>query len=369
MRYPLGISRRRLETIDLLRGLCILAVVIHHLNLRIRFNKSSLGAMLPDHLNRALFRTGSYSVKIFFVISGFLITSTILNRWGHLDKIDIRAFYRLRFARIAPCLLALLAILGTLELAGATGFVINPQRTNLPRALLAALTFHVNWLETKYGYLPGAWDILWSLSIEEAFYLIYPLLCRFLKPRWLIALAAALLILGPLFRSVLASNEMATDYAYLANFDCIALGCLVAAVPIRLGRFAEIAGWLLLALMVFVRPPLRGGLDVTVLAIAAALVVQHAQNQAPRSPALLRWFGRNSYEVYLTHMFVVTLGTQWFTAHHLPINFTPLWFAGSVAAAGLLGYAVARWYSEPLNRRLRHKTLLTAPLLTENVNV
>jgi peptidoglycan/LPS O-acetylase OafA/YrhL len=108
--------------------------------------------------------------------------------------------------------------------------------------------------------------------------------------------------------------------------------------------------------MVFVRPPIRGGLDVTVLAVAAALVIQFERD----APAALRWFGRNSYEVYLTHMFVVTLGTQWFTSHHVPISLAPLWFAGTVAAAGLLGFAVARWYSEPLNRRLRGKPLLSA---------
>jgi len=319
-----------------------------------------MGAMLPGDLNRALFWTGSYSVKVFFVISGFLITSTILSRWGALDRIDIRAFYRLRFARIAPCLLALLAILSVLHLAGVPGFVINPQRTNLPRALLAALTFHVNQLEITHGYLPGAWDILWSLSIEEAFYLIYPLLCRYVRPRYLVALAALLFIAGPLFRSALAPNEMATDYGYLANFDCIALGCLVAAVPIRFGPVAQFAGWAGLAVMVFVRPRISGGLDVTVLAVAAALVIQFER----RSPAVLRWFGRNSYEVYLTHMFVVTLGTQWFASHHVPTGFAPLWFAGTIAAAGLLGFAVAHWYSEPLNRRLRRK-----PLLSATVNV
>ena len=76
---PLGglsflIATRRLESVDFLRGLCAFLVVIHHINLRIKFNKSSFGVLLPDDLNRALFWTGSYSVKVFFVVSGFLIT-------------------------------------------------------------------------------------------------------------------------------------------------------------------------------------------------------------------------------------------------------------------------------------------------------
>lgn len=371
------ISTRRLESVDCLRGVCAFLVVIHHINLRIKFNKSFFGALLPDDLNRALFWTGSYSVKVFFVVSGFLITSTILARWGSLGKIDCRAFYRLRFARIAPCLLGLLAILSVLHLAGATGFAINPKRTTLPRALFAALTFHVNWLETKVGYLPANWDVLWSLSIEEAFYLLYPLLCRYLKARFLFAIALALLIAGPFFRSVLAPNEMATDYGYLANMDCIALGCLTAIFAPRLRAWrgkAEIAGWIGLALVVFLRRLVlpkaffSAGLDVTVLSIAAALALLGAGG-LPRIPMILtapfRWFGRSSYEIYLTHSFIVILGSQWFAAHKIPIEYAPAWFAGSVAAAGLLGFAVAHWYSEPLNRKLRRQK----PLLRETVNV
>ncbi len=343
---------------DVLRGLCAFLVVIHHTNLRIKFNKSWFGALLPEDINRGLFWTGSYSVKIFFVISGFLITSTILSRWGSLEKIDLRRFYWLRFARIGPCLLGLLAILSTLHLTGAPGFVINPTRTNLPRALFAALTFHSNWLETRVGYLPGAWDILWSLSVEEAFYLFYPLLCRSLKPRWLLAIALGLIFAGPFFRTVLAPNEMATDYAYFANMDCIAIGCLVAAVPIRLGRVASLAGWVGLALIVFARsivfrkPVYTSGLDVTIVALAVALILQFPVDRV-RFASPLTWFGRNSYEIYLTHMFVVTLGTQWFTAHHLPANAAPAWFAGTVLAAAGLGFAVAHFYSEPMNRKLR----------------
>jgi peptidoglycan/LPS O-acetylase OafA/YrhL len=301
------------------------------------------------------------------VISGFLITSTILSRWGELGKIDIPAFYRLRFARIAPCLVALLVILSVLDLAGATGFVINPERTNLPGALFAALTFHVNWLESQVGYLPGSWDILWSLSIEEAFYLAYPILCRFLKPKYLIVSAALLLILGPFCRVVLEPYRMSSDYAYFANLDCIALGCLTAAIPLRLGNRVRFVGWGALALIVFARrlvfpkPIYSLGLDVTIVAIAAALAIQDSHpGPVVRFVNPLRWFGRHSYEVYLTHMFAVLLGAQWFNSRHLSMAWAPVWYAGIISMAAWTGYAVSRWYSEPMNRRLRGKPLLTA---------
>lgn len=359
------ISIKRLESVDFLRGLCIILVVIHHINLRIRFNKSSLGAMLPDDLNNALFWTGSDSVKVFFVVSGFLITSTILARWGSLEKIDIRAFYRLRFARIAPCLLGLLAILSVMHMAGVTGFVIRPERATLPRALFAALTFHVNWLETRVSYLPANWDVLWSLSVEEAFYLLYPLLCRYLKPRYLIAVAVALIVAGPFFRSVLAPNQIGSDYMYFANLDCMAFGCIAAVAAPRFRFRTHLVGWIMLTAIVLTRNSIlprfvfKSGLDVTLFAIAAALIVFGARPGPFRFTEPLQWFGRNSYEVYLTHSFIVILGTQWFNGHHLPINAAPLWFAGSLALSGLLGFAVARWYSEPMNRLLRKKALLS----------
>jgi peptidoglycan/LPS O-acetylase OafA/YrhL len=359
----------RLPAVDFLRGLCILAVVLHHINLRIRFNQSGLGKHLPDLAHRALFWSGSYGVKVFFVISGFLITTTILARWGSLAAIDCKRFYQLRFARIAPCLLALLAILSVLHLAGVTGWVINPKRATLPRALLAALTFHVNWLETKVSYLPANWDVLWSLSVEEAFYLAYPLVCRFIRNKWvLLGIALALMAAGPFARTVWAPNDIGSDYLYFANLDGIALGCVTAVIAwskpasgwtVPVARYG---GWALMALIAIARPAARvlnlynPGLDVTVLEIGAALLlfaIAHQPSPGRASGAWVRWYGRNSYEVYLTHSFFTVLGLQVFQRMHASIDTAVWWFLGIAALSGVVGAAVARWYSEPLNRKLR----------------
>lgn len=346
----------RLPGIDVIRGLCILEVVIHHINIRIRFNKSPLGSFVPDWANNTLFWSGSYAVKVFFVVSGFLITSTILARWKSLPEIDLKGFYRLRAARIAPLMLVTLTILSVLHLAGATGFVINPARATLPRALLAALTFHVNWLESRVSYLPGAWDIVWSLSVEEIFYLAYPALCRYFRNKWQpITLAGALIAAGPFFRTVLAHNEIASDYSYLSNMDGIAIGCLAAMAASRV-RIKPYWGAALMLYVVTVRFGLpRTGLDVTLLEIGTALAILGltAPNTPSRWTAPLRWLGRNSYEVYLTHMFVVTAGTTLYNAVGKPIAWAPFWFLGMFATAAALGGVAARFYSEPLNRKLR----------------
>ena len=123
---------------------------------------------LPEQLVSSLVWNGQPGVQIFFVVSGFLITATTLRRWGTLSRVSLRGFYLMRFARIVPLLLLLLSVLTILHLGKVKYFVVSPKTGGLGRALIAALTFHVNVLEARRGYLPGSWDILWSLSVEES---------------------------------------------------------------------------------------------------------------------------------------------------------------------------------------------------------
>ena len=374
---------KRVPGIDVLRGLCIVAVVLHHVNLRIRFSESGPGKWIGHTANLAFFWNGSYGVRVFFVISGFLIAGWSIKRWGELKKIELRQFYLLRFARIAPCLAGLLLILTALDLAGVPRFTIDPQHTTLGRAILAAATFHINWLEARTGYLPAAWDVLWSLSVEEVFYLFFPLLCTVLRRQsLLIAVLCGFIVAGP-FARVHAWNEIWSDYGYLCCMDGIAIGCLAAIVAARF-RFGDGVNRALLAsgaLMALLITVFRGtaerigfykvGLDDTVLEIGIALVLialqqRFERNAASAKPAkprwlafaawpsgVLRWFGRDSYEVYLTHMFAVWPMAIAFRGFGLSTNLEAPWFLGTAAIAGVLGYCVARYYSEPLNRALR----------------
>ena len=167
-------SSGRFDGIDVLRGVSIVAVVVHHINIHMGASESVLAKALPRQVAATLFWNGANGVTVFFAISGFLITTMAIRRWGALSQVRIADFYRLRFARIVPLLVALLAVLSVLHLARVPWFVINPERSTLPRALLAAATFHINWLESQRGYLPPNWDVLWSLSVEEVFYLFFP---------------------------------------------------------------------------------------------------------------------------------------------------------------------------------------------------
>src|SRR5579871_789252 len=120
----------RVPGIDVLRGLCIIAVVLHHINIRIHFRDSGLGHLIGPAAIRVLFWSGYYGVRVFFVISGFLITTWSLKRWGSLAQMDRRQFYLMRFARIMPCLLGLLVVLSILDRAGVPKFTINTQHTS-----------------------------------------------------------------------------------------------------------------------------------------------------------------------------------------------------------------------------------------------
>lgn len=365
----------RIPGIDLLRGLCIIAVVVHHVNLRIPFKESTLGQMLGKQGNALLFWSGYYGVIVFFVISGFLITSWSLKRWGGLAQMNWKHFYAMRFARIVPCLVGVIVLLSVLHLLGADGFVIDPKRTDLFHALFAAATFHVNVLESNVGYLPGGWDVLWSLSVEEVFYIFFPLLCLWMKrPSLLIAVFLGFISIGPFARTMLTQNEYWADNGYLSCMDGIAFGCLAAMISNKLTvartAWMQIVGTALCLLVVYFRHVTgslglyKTGLNVTVLELGTALLVIAAHQRLIAGKARthwwsspIRWFGRNSYEIYLSHMLIVLPFTLLYTEMSKPIETAVLWFIAIIAICSALGYTVMRYYSEPLNRMLRARLM------------
>jgi peptidoglycan/LPS O-acetylase OafA/YrhL len=375
--------------VDLLRGLSILSVVLLHCWLRFFLNGVKVGTGLPRWLSRLLLRNGGNGVTVFFAISGFLIMLTSLHRFGGLSGMRPRRFYRIRFARIAPLLLLILVVLSLLHWASLYSLAFDSwhvkKAVGLPRALFSALTFHLNWLEAKTGYLPANWDVMWSLSVEEMFYLFFPLVCvAFVGKRsplrrvgWplLFLLAGALLVLGPWARSVWITTDIGQEKSYLGGMNAIAMGCLAALLCDKLLRVAairrrwlfaaEIAGWVLIAWMatwprwVWLHEAgqflARTDLDDTVLPLGVCLVMVTTVLRGSRGggwvTAPVRWFGRHSYEVYLTHEFLVLLGVMSFLRWH---GARPgMWTVMITLLTAPLGWAVTRWFSEPMNRLLR----------------
>ena len=365
-------SWTRLDGVDLLRALAIFFVLMNHVNIRLLSAKVPYLRGLPHQLVNSLVWNGQFGVQIFFAVSGFLITSTTLRRWGSLSRVSVRDFYRLRFARIAPLLLLLLALLSLLHMAHFYDFIVPAKTGGLGRALVAALTFHVNVLEARRGYLPGNWDILWSLSVEEMFYLFFPLASFLLgRGKLLVILLLTFVALGPFGRTAFAhGNEVWQEYSYLAGMDAIALGCLTALFVARhrLSRpFLLTMGSVGTALLTFsLGFSLRGsswglgrnGLNMTILAVGTCMVIAAAAQTHWRGPRVFTPFlilGQRSYEIYLTHMFVVFAFFHLFLMAGKPMRGVPALFAMVILFAILLGELVARFYSEPMNRWLRNR--------------
>ncbi|HEX7731069.1 MAG TPA: acyltransferase [Rhodanobacter sp.] len=355
--------------IDLLRGLAIVLVVFNHLGLRIPLEKTALAAVLPAWLLNRLNWNGYEAVYVFFVISGFLIAGNALRRWGSLAAIDARAFYARRFARIVPCLLALLAVLSALHLLGVQDYVIHHAGQSLPRALLSALGLHLNWYEGRTGYLPGSWDVLWSLSIEEAFYLGFPLACLLLRRRVLLVPPLALLALSlPWARAALHGNEIWLEKAYLPGMAAIATGVLGALLAVAWRppqRTAAMLGWLGAAGLGAVLLDgsalwhwLRDGymLVLTCSTLCLLLCCRRRSGEGalmpPRGFGWLRSWGRLSYEIYLTHMFVVFTVVRAYRAWGDPARGW-LWYLPALGLCWLLGAAVERLLSTPCGEWLR----------------
>ena len=325
MKTNTNISAKRNQGIDILRGFCILAVILLHLNIQVDFKETFLGAILPRPWFNLFFWSGFYGVVIFFTLSGYLIANSTIQKWHVLGHINMRGFYMIRFARIMPLLVVLLLILVSLHLLDIPGFVINEEQTSLGRAVFSVLTFHINWLQIKVGYLPANWDVLWSISIEETFYLFFPILCFFIRKEWqFIAVVSVFLFISPWARVALFPGNELGDRNHLAFIDSIAMGCITAILAHRV-RFSKIyqllfliIGSICMILVLFFRgwvyrSGLVGmGLNITLLSLGVSLVVLWMHNRHITGKEKDRWIfrgirkmGRLSYEIYVTHMFII----------------------------------------------------------------
>lgn len=361
----------RNRQIDLLRGISILLVLFHHFNIAYRLDDTSLSRVFGWEAVRAVARNGNYGVTMFFVISGYLITTNAFRRWSEPGHVDVRAFYGLRIARIIPCLLLLLAAVNALAQAGIAIFQ-NHSPVGAPVSFwlvnLASLTFWMNVLIGAHGWTNYALGVLWSLSIEEVFYLSFPLLClAFRREARLIAFWLACIVAGPAYRFFHQGDEGGYLYAYFACFDAIAIGCCAAALGrgvVWRGGMRSLLTWLTAAGMTFVYLfwPIRESnvFGVTAVAVGTAVLLLAAQNRPveptirpARPSAMFEGLGRLSYELYLFHLIVLGL---------LRTIFPPSGVTGDEKLALLSAYlllsaglatSIARCYAEPLNRNIR----------------
>ncbi|MBR8092498.1 acyltransferase [Burkholderia cenocepacia] len=370
--------------IDLLRGVSILLVLLHHFNIAYPLRDTALARVLGWDTIHAIVRNGNYGVTMFFAISGYLITSNARRRWGSLGALDVRAFYVSRIARIVPCLLLLLALVNGLAAAGVPIFTNHaPQGIAVSYWLvnLASLTFWMNVLIGAYGWVNYALGVLWSLSVEEMFYLSFPLLCIALRrDTRLFAFWLLIAAIGPVYRYTHPGDEGGFLYAYFACFDGIAIGCCTALLAER-ARWQMLAAapvqWLVAALMtaLYLAWPIAQshvfGVSAMALGTAVLLIGAHAEH-APahgRLFAPLRWSGRLSYELYLFHLIVLgALRTLWPPSVTQGDGKLALLVAYLALSAGVSA-VIARGYATPLDRFIKRIASRPAARMTDSARV
>jgi peptidoglycan/LPS O-acetylase OafA/YrhL len=221
-RAPISAQRTdHLPSLDGLRAISILLVLLGHLSGTRPIGRLYFGVGDIAHLG----------VVAFFVISGFLITSLLLAEHKKKGRVSLKLFYARRALRIFP---ASYAFIGCITLLWMTGLI------QLHGAdLWHAVTYTVNYSVSRSWYIGH----LWSLSVEEQFYLLWPFAFVALGPRRAIWVAAAVIVLGPAARLAAALFLRGTPYRDLEMFpmvaDSLAAGCLLA----RMRGWLEAQPW------------------------------------------------------------------------------------------------------------------------------
>ena len=234
---PTWLDRGRIPCLDGLRAVAILLVIFAHSH----FPGDHL---LPLRALRG--RCGFLGVQLFFVLSGFLITTLMLREVQRTGRVHLGHFYLRRALRILPVYAVYLLLLAILDACGSARFG--------GRHWLAAATYTVNFLPAP---LPSLMSHLWSLCVEEHFYLLWPLLMAVLPLRWCLRAIPACLAMAFLLRWILlAYPGVPIDLLTFTRIDDIAVGCglaFLAREPAwrrRLDAFIT-PGRLVLLLLVF----------------------------------------------------------------------------------------------------------------------
>ncbi|WP_287906784.1 acyltransferase [Acinetobacter sp.] len=357
--------------IDVLRGISILLVLIHHFNIPYKLHDTFLGVeIFGESLNNLIARNGNYGVTMFFVISGFLITQHALQRSGSLGHIRVKDFYVRRIARIMPCLVLLVAmvtIFGAMGLKPFMNQAPNDIEVSYGLTVFSAFTFWMNILIIENGWVNYALGVLWSLSVEEVFYLAFPILCLVLgRGKGFIALLLAVICYAPYFRSLhFAEESGAYLYHYFSSFDGIAIGCLTALLIQKVGTTLNIPKIIvpvvcILMIILYLYAPIKevSTWGVSIFALLSAILIfcfaQHPQAE-PSSilSKAMQWIGQRSYEMYLFHLIILGM----FKVFYLPketlsvekLMLLPIYFIGVF----ILSWAIEKYYSVPLNRQIR----------------
>jgi peptidoglycan/LPS O-acetylase OafA/YrhL len=346
-----------IPSLDGIRAISVLIVVLGH---------SGLQALVP----------GGLGVTIFFFLSGYLISTLMLAEHERSGGLNILNFYARRVFRLMPPLVITLAIAYGLTYSGLLAGAITSK------GLAAQLLYFANYYGLFFdpgNTIPDGTGILWSLAVEEHFYIFYPLLMtlllgRPLRPRTIGALLGIVCLLVLAWRiHLVQSAGFVPDRTYYASdtrIDSIVYGCILALVmnparqPQRPGSMS-LAQWAVLATaaaallltLVYRDPTFRETTRYSIQGLALMPIfyfaVRYSDNQLFRrlnSPWIMT-LGTYSYAIYLIHYVVIRL-----IDNNVPAVAEKSFILFPIALLISIAFAAAiERFVEPYFRQLRRK--------------
>jgi len=362
---PLGADRARaagltvtIPSLDGIRAISVLLVVLAH---------SGFGTIVP----------GGLGVTIFFFLSGYLITTLLLAEIERVGKIAISNFYARRIFRLAPALLITLAIAYGLTYSGLLPGQITLE--GLTAQILYFANYFIIFFDPSANEMPAGTGILWSLAIEEHFYIFFPLFIALfvrkgsrLRTIGIVFIITCVVILTWRIHLV-QSPEFFTDRTYLASdtrIDSILYGCVMAMLinPLRStapSKAMSLRQWTLFSIgigflvfsLIYRNPIFRETFRYSLQGIAlfpifyfAILFHDNPLFRHLNSAWAIR-IGTYSYVIYLSHLVVlfVIFKNAPFIANNRFVLF-PVALMTSIAYAAAIDMLV-----DPYFRKLRHK--------------
>jgi peptidoglycan/LPS O-acetylase OafA/YrhL len=277
----------------------------------------AIGAVIVSHFGADGFIPGGFGVTLFFFISGYLITSLMIGEYDKLGTVSISSFYIRRFLRLAPALMTMIFTVSLLFFS-IFGFVNVPQTS-------AAVFYYMNYYVILGGRADMPFGPLWSLAVEEHYYLLFPMIFVGMwkyKERFLIGLVATVVAVLLWRIGLVLAWHVGQDRTYIATdtrIDSILYGAILAVMiatnPAILAKYFEswavLVGSSLVLLITFLyrndafretaRYSLQGialvPLFYSALFSGRLMFVRGLLETAP-----FIWIGKLSYSLYLWHM-------------------------------------------------------------------
>ena len=279
-------SLERSAALDGIRGIAIGLVLVAHYS---------------EPWSESLQPLGVLGVGIFFTLSGYLITAILLRERDLRDRVDFGAFYVRRAARLLPALMTMLAA------TVVVGYATWGERG-------AAMLYFMNWKEASAGR-SGGLSFTWSLSIEEQFYLVWPVVMlaalRLRGRRGVIRMAVAGAAVSIGLRTLLydGSAEAAIQVSRwtFTQMDGLLAGCALAAIGAGRNKPLAAGALIMLGVVGAVATPAWQATTATIATVtgAGAIYLVAGGSGGWLRSRLLGWLGTRSYAIYLWHLPVV----------------------------------------------------------------